>query len=94
MKSLIPVVAKKLLRLISSFWIVVLLLAVGWGPAFIADLVARSRPDLSADATYYVLQWMRITWYCTLLAIATAIIWVVRFIIGRFSTSDKKILEQ
>jgi hypothetical protein len=77
---------QKLIKVISSFWLVVLLLAVGWGPAFVADLIREARPDLDASYApqHFAMHWIGMTALCSLLAIVAAVVWVIRFFRRRF----------
>jgi hypothetical protein len=88
MKDLMAPILRQLIRLVSSFWLVVLLLAIGWGPVFLAESVWEARPDL--DAAYvpqhFALQWMNTTVRCSVLAIAATIVWLVRYVLRRFKT--------
>ena len=58
---------RKLAGFVTIPRIIMFLLVLGWGPAFIAEAVRNARPDL--DAAYvpqhYALQWIRVTaWFC------------------------------
>ena len=81
---------RTLIRLASSFWLVVLFLAVGWGPAFLADLVREARPDLDASYApqHFAMRWVNATALCSLLAVVAAVVWVIRFILRRFTAPD------
>jgi hypothetical protein len=88
MRDLIARILRQLIGFVSSFRLVVLLLAVGWGPIFLAESVREARPDL--DAAYvpqhFALQWMNTTVRCSLLAILASIVWIVRYILRRLKT--------
>ena len=55
-------------------------LAIGWAPLFIAELVRQARPDL--DAAYrpqaFGMAWMFVTVVCSLLALLLAAVHAVR----------------
>jgi hypothetical protein len=91
MKNRIALILRQLIRVVSSFWLVVLLLAVGWGPVFLAESVREARPDL--DAAYvpqhFALQWMSTTVHCSLLAIVAAVVWAIRYLFRIFKKVDK-----
>ena len=59
------------------------LLAVAWGPLFVADLVRTSSPAL--DASYgpqgFGMAWMFVTLACTFLAIVAAVVHLIRFFV-------------
>lgn len=78
---------RKLSRLLSSFWVVVVLVTVGWGPIFIADFVRRARPDLDESyiPQHFAMQWLRTTELCSVVAIAAALVWIIRSILRRFA---------
>lgn len=81
---------RKLIKVLSSFWLVVLFVAVGWGPALVADLLREALPVL--DASYglqdFAMHWMDMTALCSLLAVVAAVIWVIRFFRRRFAAKD------
>jgi hypothetical protein len=83
---------RKLLRVVSSFWLVVLLLAIGWGPLRVADLLRETRPDL--DTSYalqnFAMKWMPTTAVCSLLAVVAAVVWVIRVFLRRFVSADSE----
>jgi hypothetical protein len=62
---------------------IIVLLAIGWGPLFIAEFVRGARPDL--DASYgpqaFGMGWMGITLLCTILSVILAVIHAIRFVI-------------
>ena len=72
------------MKLVSSFWLVVFFLALGWGPAFVAELLRSPGHEASFAAQHFVMRWLGITVRCTLLALIAGAIWVARFVIGRF----------
>jgi hypothetical protein len=76
----------KLIRMASNFWLVVLFLAIGWGPLFVAEFVRTARPDLDASYVpqHFAMQWMRTAALFSLLAIVAAAVWVVRFVLRHF----------
>jgi hypothetical protein len=76
-----------LIRFLSSFWFVEVLVTVGWGPLFIAEFVRRARPDLDDGyiLQHFAMQWIRTTATCSFFAIAAAIVWIIRFILSRFT---------
>jgi hypothetical protein len=49
---------------------ILVFLAVGWGPVFVADFVRTSRPDLSANYApqAFAMGWLAITIRCSILA--------------------------
>jgi hypothetical protein len=69
----------------------VFLLALGWLPLFIAEAIRNASPDLDARYVpqYDALQWIRVTDWCSLLAVATGVIWAVRVLFRRFWTAEK-----
>jgi hypothetical protein len=75
LKAIVP-------RIFLSPWLIVNVLAFGWGPLFVADQIRSIRPDLDAA---YILQaigmnWLIVTVRCTqlaiLLALAQSLIWL------------------
>jgi hypothetical protein len=80
---------------VSSPWMIVVLVIIGWGPLFIAELVRQSRPDL--DANYspqaFGMAWMGITLLCSVLAVIVSVIHIIRlilrFILGRGSNDPR-----
>lgn len=82
-----PGMLRRLFKVASSFWLVPLFLAVGWGPLRVADLIREARPysDASFDLQYFAMQWMEVTALCSLLAIVVAALWVIRFAVRRFA---------
>ena len=89
-EDLAPAMRRKLIKVVSSFWLVVLFLAVGWGPLRVADLIREARPDLDASYAlqHFAMQWMGTAAVCSLLAIAAAVVWVIRFILRRFAAVE------
>src|SRR5260370_11609056 len=81
---------RKLIKVLSSFWLVVLFVAVGWGPALVADLIREALPVL--DASYglqdFAMHWMDMTALCSLLAVVAAGLWGIRFFRRRFPAKD------
>ena len=82
---------RKLAGFVTIPRIIMFLLVLGWGPAFIAEAVRNARPDL--DAAYvpqhYALAWIRVTAWCSLLAVVAGVIWAVRALFRRFWTAEK-----
>ncbi len=70
-------------RVLTSPWMIVVFLAVGWGPIFIAEFVRDVRPDL--NATYspqgFAMSWIMITFWSSLLAAALTVGHIVRLIV-------------
>jgi hypothetical protein len=70
-------------RALPSPWMILLFVAVGWGPVFLAELVRRARPDL--DASYapqaFAMGWLMVCLWCSVLAVAFAIGHTVRLIV-------------
>ena len=61
-------------------WVVGGLLAVGWGPLFLADIVSETRFGESIDQ-HYVMAWgMSVTFFCSALATALILIHIVRLV--------------
>jgi hypothetical protein len=93
MRMPLAAISKKAARVGWSFWLTMLLVAVGWGPLFIADLVranANSRLDASYLLQHYALLWMPITKLCSLLAAFAGVVGVVQFFLGRAPTSQRR----
>jgi hypothetical protein len=71
-------------RVLSSAWMIVVLVIVGWGPIFIAEAVRRTSPEL--DAGYrpqsFAMQWMLITVLCSVLAILLVLVHALRLLFG------------
>ena len=65
-----------------SAWMIVVFLALAWGPLFIAEYVRVTRPDLSASyqPQSFAMQWMRVTVLCSVLAIIYSVIGIVRLV--------------
>ena len=80
-------ILRELIGFLSSFWVIVVLVTVGWGPIFIAEFVRRARPDLDANyiPQHFAMQWIRTTALCSFFAIAAALVWITRFILRHFA---------
>jgi hypothetical protein len=83
---------RKLITRVSSFWLVVLFLAVGWGPLWVADLARNASPDLDASYApqHFAMEWIGKAAFCPLLAAVVTFVCVIRFILGRFVATDKE----
>jgi hypothetical protein len=81
---------RRLMRAASSFWLVVLFLAIGWGPLRVADLIREARPDLDASYAleHFAMRWIGVTASCSLLALVAAVVWVIRLILRRFGAAS------
>src|SRR5260370_16715040 len=77
---------RKLIKVLSSFWLVVLFVAVGWGPALVADLLREALPVL--DASYglqgFAMHWMDMTALCSLLSAISPVILLLLFFLIPF----------
>jgi hypothetical protein len=83
---------------------ILVFLAVGWGPVFIAEFVRTTRPDLSANygPQAFAMGWLAITIHCSILAVVYTIGHAIRLIVmlgrqllaelrgGRHSTEPKR----
>lgn len=69
-------------RALLSFWMILVLLTVGWGPLFIAEFVRTARPDLNARYApqAFAMGWMPITLSCSFLAVVYAVGHSIRLI--------------
>jgi hypothetical protein len=74
----------------SSPWIIIAMLALGWGPLYVAEFIRRVRPDL--DASYapqaFGMGWMAITLLCSLVAGVLAVVHLIRFLMRLLGRSD------
>lgn len=54
-------------KIICSPWTVLTLLALGWGPIFVAECIRQMRPDL--DRAYapqgFAMAWLGVCFFCT-----------------------------
>jgi hypothetical protein len=59
-----------------SPWTIVVFLVVGWGPAFVGDWVRvmRPDPDFLAEYTHFLMQWIFITLWCSVIAFALIVV--------------------
>jgi len=58
-------------RVLVSPWMIVVVLAVGWGPALVADCVRVLQPDQNviAECAHFVMHWIVITACCSVIAL-------------------------
>lgn len=70
-------------RAVLSPWMILVFLAVGWGPLFVADFVRTSRPDLSANYVpqAFAMGWLTITIRCSILAGVYIVGYAIRLIV-------------
>jgi len=63
-------------RILSSPWMILAFLVIGWGPAFVGDWVRvmRPDPDLLAEWVHFLMQWIFITKWCSIIALALVIV--------------------
>lgn len=77
---------RTLRRMVSSAWMIPLLVVIGWGPVFIAEVVRISSPE--ADASYrpqsFAMHWILITVGSSILAAAFSLVHVLRLIVVLF----------
>jgi hypothetical protein len=61
---------------------ILLFAVVGWGPVFFADLLGSLGLHASSEALgFFAMDWLMVTLYCTLLAMAFAIGHAVRLMV-------------
>ena len=81
---------RKLWSVISSAWMIPLLVLVGWGPVFIAEAIRVSSPE--ANASYrpqsFAMQWVVITAASSILAAALSFVHVLRLAVVLFRRSN------
>ena len=70
-------------RAVLSPWWILVFLAVGWGPVFIAEFVRTSRPDLSANYApqAFAMGWLAITIGSSVLAAAYIVGHAIRLVV-------------
>jgi len=77
----------------SPWWIAVFFL-IGWGPAFLAAVVIQLNPVLEASYApqAFVMEWIPVTWYSSILTIALIIAHAARWIfhLSRGGTPDRR----
>lgn len=78
-------------RLAFSPWMIIVLLALGWGPLFIAEFVRGARPDLDAEyrPQAFAMGWLGITMICSFLAVVFAIVHLLRLVVQRLGGNDR-----
>jgi len=73
---------KTLWKIVSSAWMIPLLIAIGWGPVMIAEAVRVSSPR--ADASYgpqsFAMHWILITVGCSVLAAVLVVLQSLRLV--------------
>ena len=83
----------KMLRIASSGWMIVGLLAFGLGPIFVIDAIWTASPN--RDALYefqvFALQWMFVTILCVSLAMLLALVNASRLAFRYFLRRDKTV---
>src|SRR5258706_14957825 len=75
-------------RVITSPWMVLVFLVIGWGPPIISDLMLSMRPDLAdrfGPETLFGMGWLAITFVCTVLAVAVGVVHLLLFISRRLT---------
>lgn len=70
-------------RAVLSPWMILVFLAVGWGPVFIAEFVRTARPDLSASYVpqAFAMGWIGITLCCSLFAAVYTVASLIKLIV-------------
>jgi hypothetical protein len=70
-----------------SPWLIVVFLALGWGPLFIAEYISETEPDLRANYVpqAFAMRWISVTVLSSLLAVISLAIQLVRFVVGWLS---------
>ena len=84
--------SRRVWRAVLSPWMILLFLAVGWGPVFIADFVRTSRADLSAHYVpqAFAMGWLPVTLHCSIWAGVYIVGHAIRLIVmlGRLLLAD------
>lgn len=74
-----PMRKPNVLKVVSSPWMIIVLLLIGWGPLLVCDIVRLAHPDF--DAIHFATEWIGMALVCSFLAVIFAVIHAIRFIV-------------
>ena len=76
----------RLRNVLYSPWMILIFLAVGWGPAFIGDLahIAGADADTESQLVSWTMGWLGMTVLCSISAIVLTIVHAVQLILRLF----------
>lgn len=82
----IPIRKQNILKAVSSPWMIIVFLLIGWGPLLVCDMVRLAHPDF--DAIHFATEWIGMALVCSFLAVIFAVVHAIRFVIRMMGSND------